>query len=85
MEFEVQATESFYTFVVRESVTVNSEDYPQLEGMSEEEAKEYIRWNASEMFKEGEENYSLWDELMEQGISHDKITGDETEVLVDGE
>jgi hypothetical protein len=33
MEFEVQATESFYTFVVRESVTVNSEDYPQLEGM----------------------------------------------------
>ncbi len=85
MEFQVQATEYFTTYIVREAITINTEDYPQLEGMSEEEAKDYIKWNASEMYKDGDDNYSLWDELMEQDIYNDKISGDETEVLVDGE
>ena len=35
------------------------------------------------MYKEGEDSYSLWDELMDQEIVKNKITGDETEVLVD--
>jgi len=54
--------------------------------MSEGEAKDYIKWNASDIFKEGENTdnyYSLWDELMDQEIVKNKITGDETEVLTD--
>jgi len=86
MEITIQGTESFYTYIVRDEVTINTEDYPQLAGMSEEEAKDYIKWNASDIFKQGEDTdnyYSLWDELMDQEIVKNKITGDETEVLTD--
>lgn len=83
MEITVQATESFCTYIVRDELTINTEDYPQLEGMSEEEAKDFIKWNASDLYKKGDDSYSLWDELLDQDIVKNKITGDETEVLVD--
>lgn len=83
MEIKAQATEYFTTYIVRDELTINTEDYPELEGMSEEEAKDYIKWNACDMYKEGEDSYSLWDELLDQDIVKNKISGDETEVLVD--
>jgi hypothetical protein len=83
MEIKAQATEYFTTYIVRDELSINTEDYSELEGMSEEEAKEYIKWNASDMYKEGEDSYSLWDELLDQEIVKNKISGDETEVLVD--
>lgn len=83
MDITIQATESFYTYIVRDELTINTEDYPQLTGMSEEEAKDYIKWNATDMYKPGEDGYSLWDELLDQDIVKNKISGDETEVLVD--
>lgn len=83
MEIKAQATEYFTTYIVRNELTINTEDYPELKGMSEEEAKDYIKWNAADMYKEGEDGYSLWDELLDQDIVKNKISGDETEVLVD--
>ena len=83
MEIRAQATEYFTTYIVRDELSINTEDYPEFEGMSEEEAKEYIKWNATDMYKEGEDSYSLWDELLDQEIVKNKISGDETEVLVD--
>jgi hypothetical protein len=83
MEIKAQATEYFTTYIVRDELTINTEDYPELKGMSEEEAKDYIKWNATDMYKEGEDSYSLWDELLDQDIVKNKISGDETEVLVD--
>ena len=83
MEIKAQATEYFTTYIVRDELTINTEDYPELKGMSEEEAKDYIKWNAADMYKEGEDGYSLWDELLDQDIVKNKISGDETEVLVD--
>lgn len=86
MKITIQGTESFYTYIVRDEVTINTEDYPQLAGMSEEEAKDYIKCNSTDIFKEGEDTdnyYSLWDELMDQEIVKNKITGDETEVLTE--
>ena len=83
MEIKAQATEYFTTYIVRDELTINTENYPELKGMSEEEAKDYIKWNAADMYKEGEDGYSLWDELLDQDIVKNKISGDETEVLVD--
>jgi hypothetical protein len=83
MEITAQATEYFTTYIVRDELTINTEDYPELKGMLEEEAKDYIKWNATDMYKEGEDSYSLWDELLDQEIVKNKISGDETEVLVD--
>ncbi len=54
MEITAQATEYFTTYIVRDELTINTDDYSVLKGMSEEEAKEYIKWNASDMYKEGE-------------------------------
>jgi hypothetical protein len=82
MEIKAQATEYFTTYIVRDDLTINTDDYPELAGMSEEDAKDYIKWNATDMYKEGEEGYSLWDELLDQEIIKKKISGDETEVLV---
>jgi hypothetical protein len=82
MEIKAQATEYFTTYIVRDELSINTEDYSELDGMSEEEAKEYIKWNASDMYKQGEDSYSLWDELLDQEIIKNKISGDETEVLV---
>jgi hypothetical protein len=83
MEIKAQATEYFTTYIVRDELSINTEDYSELKGMSEEDTKEYIKWNATDMYKEGEDSYSLWDELLDQEIVKNKISGDETEVLVD--
>jgi hypothetical protein len=52
--------------------------------MTDEEITDYIESNSEEMFKNGdEENGSLWDEMMEQDIRRDKITGEEFGVIVE--
>ena len=83
MEIKLQATESFSTYIVRDLLTINTEDYPQLEGMSEEEVKEYIKWNSEDIYEKGVKTYSLWDKMLNQDIIKENITDDETEVLVD--
>ncbi len=88
MEINVYATESYYTFVCREPITINTENYPELEGMSEEDAKEYIRSNAWDMAtSDGDtEIYSsLGEELMDMNISHDKISDEDSGIIFDGE
>jgi hypothetical protein len=82
--FKVCATESYCSYMVREDITINVDDYPVLEGMTDEEITEYIESNSESMFKHGdEENGSLWDEMMEQDIRRDKITGEEFGVIVE--
>lgn len=70
--------ESYHTYVVRESVELTVEDYPELQGMTEEEMQEYISSNWSEMKSTDDEYYeSLYDECSQGEIVRDKIT-DET-------
>jgi hypothetical protein len=87
MEINVYGTESYNTFVCRTPITINTENYPELEGMSEEDAKEYIRENAWDMSPSEESDVygSLGEELMESDVSHDKITDEETSIIFDGE
>lgn len=82
---EVRITESYSTWVVRESMEINVEDYPELAGMTEEEMSDYIMSNASDMKSSNEEWYdSLYEELLQMDVVRDKITGEETEVVVEG-
>ena len=82
--FKVCATESYCSYMIREDITINVADYPELEGMTDDEITEYIESNSESMFKNGdEENGSLWDEMMEQDIRRDKITGEEFGVIVE--
>ena len=82
--FKVCATESYCSYLIREDITIDVDDYPQLQGMTDEEILEFIEFNASDMYKEGDEgSWSLWDEMMEQDIRRDKITGEEFGVIVE--
>jgi 3-methyladenine DNA glycosylase/8-oxoguanine DNA glycosylase len=82
---EVRMTESYSTWVVHESMEINIADYPELEGMTEDEMTDYITSNASDMKSSNEEWYdSLYEELLQMDVTRDKITGEETEVVVEG-
>jgi len=82
---EVRMTESYSTYVVHDSMEINVEDYPELEGMTEEEMTDYILSNASDMKSSNEEWYdSLYEELLQMDVVRDKITNEESEVVVEG-
>ena len=83
--FKVCATESYCSYIIREDITIDVNDYSELEGMTDEEIIDYIESNSESMFKKDDEEkfYSLWDEMMEQDIRRDKITGEEFGVIVE--
>jgi hypothetical protein len=78
MEINVYGTESYCTFVCRSPIKINTENYPELKGMSEDEVKEYIRDNAWDMKPSQESDVydSLGEELMDMDIRRDKITNE---------
>jgi hypothetical protein len=80
----VKMVEYYNTMVVREPVQINVEDYPELNGMSEEEMKDYIKDNWSDMKSTNEEWYdSLYDECVQSDVMREKITGEEQECYFD--
>ncbi len=82
--FKVCATEAYCTWIVREDIVIDVDDYPQLKGMTDEEILEFVEYNASDIYKEGQEEdeWTLWDEMMEQDIRREKITGEEVGVII---
>jgi len=80
---EVKMTESYSTWVVRESITLNVSEYPELEGMSEDEIKEYIQSNSYDMSSPYEWADSLGDALMQMDVIREKITNEDTEIYFD--
>jgi len=80
----VKMVEYYNTMVVREPIQINVADYPELNGMSEEEMKDYIKDNWSDMKSTNEEWYdSLYDECMQSDVMREKITGEEQECYFD--
>ena len=57
-------------------------DYPELEGKTDDEIKEYVSQNYYEMKPSTDSDYlaSLYDEMMEQEIIKEKITDEETDI-----
>lgn len=77
----VFATEYYETSIVREPMLLNLEDYPELEGMTPEEAIDYVECNAWEMAPTDPEMYdSLAEELNDMDIRRDKITNESQEI-----
>jgi hypothetical protein len=80
----VRMVEYYNTMVVREAVEINVEDYPELNGMTEEEMQDYISENWNEM-KPTDDEYleSLREECSEGDVVREKITGEEQECRFD--
>lgn len=76
----VFATEYYETSITREPIELNIEDYPELEGMTAEEAIDYVESNAWEMVATDSDYDSLADELNSQDIRRDKITNESQEI-----
>jgi hypothetical protein len=85
MKINVYGTESFCTWVIREPVEIDTDNYPELEGMSEDEAKEYIRENASDMAPTSDWAESLMDECLQSDVRREKINDDGSDIIFDGE
>jgi hypothetical protein len=77
----VFATEYYETSITREPVELTLADYPELEGMSQDEAINYVELNASDMASTNPDMYeSLEEELNDMDIRRDKITNETQEI-----
>jgi hypothetical protein len=80
----VRMVEYYNTMVVREPVEINVEDYPELNGMTEEEMQDYISENWNDMKPTDDEWLeSLAEECREADVVREKITGEEQECRFD--
>jgi len=82
-KIKIHQTEAYTTFIVREPITIDLDDYPELEGMTSNEIIDYLEGNSTEM-KATEDGYdSLSDELVEMDILREKISGEDYSYRVD--
>ena len=82
-QVKIYQTESYTTYIVRESITIDLDDYPELEGMTNDEIVYHLDGNSSEM-KATESGYdSLSDELIEMEILKEKTYGSEYSYIVE--
>jgi hypothetical protein len=80
----VRMVEYYNTMLVREPVTINVDDYPELSGMSEEEMKDYISSNWGDMKSTNQQWYeTLYEECTQSDVLREKITGEERECYFD--
>ena len=85
-KIKIHQTESFTTYIVSEAVTIDLDDYPELEGMTNEEIADYLDGNSCDMKPTNEEDYEcLSDEVVEMDILKEKITGEHFSYLVEDE
>ena len=80
---KIYQTESYVTYIVREPITIDLDDYPELEGMSNSEIFDYLENNVGDMMAQDDDYSCLSDELMEKDILKDKITGEEYSYVVE--
>ena len=83
-KIKIYQTEEYKTYIVREPITIDLDEYPELEGLSNEGIVTYLEGNSPDMKPQNSDAYdSLSDELVEQDIIKDKLYGDEYSYLVE--
>ena len=80
---KIYQTESYVTYIVREPITIDLDDYPELVGMSNSEILDYLEGNVGDMMAQDDDYNCLSDELMEKDILKDKTTGEEYSYVVE--
>ena len=78
MKIKINAEESYTTTITRESIEIDTDNYPELEGMTSDEVSEYIDNNAWDMKPTDELYSSLGEECVDQSLKYDSIGGEET-------
>lgn len=84
MKIKLNAEESYTTTLYRESMEIDTDNYPELDGMSEDEISDYIDNNIWDMKPVNSDLYeSLGEELMDKDVENDHIGGEETTFYVE--
>jgi hypothetical protein len=82
-KIKIHQTEAYTTFIVREPITIDLDDYPEFEGMTNHEIVDYMETNSLDV-KPTESGYeSLSDELIEMEIIKEKIYGSEYSYIIE--
>jgi hypothetical protein len=87
-KIKVFYTEGYNTWIVKEPIEIDTADYPELEGLSNEEIEKYLTKNASNMKStDGDEPdaYSLYDECSEMDDIRVKEYNHETSFQIEKE
>ena len=45
MKLKIQLSEGFHTWILKDSIEIDTDNYPELQGMDEDEVLEYIKKN----------------------------------------
>jgi hypothetical protein len=79
MKLKLYVEETFTTTATREHIEIDTDNYPELDGMTEDEISEYVDENVWDMKPSEEGIYSsLGEELSDQSIYDEHIGGEET-------
>ena len=83
MKLKLYAEETFTTTLTRERVIIDTDNYPELEGMDEDQISDYIDEHAWDMKPTEDGIYSsLGEELSDQSPSDEHIGGEESSFYV---
>jgi hypothetical protein len=83
-KIKIYQTEQFTTYVVRDSITIDLDDYPELKEMDNNEIMDYLISNSSEMKPQNDKYYiSLSDELSQMDVLNDKIYDEDYSYIVE--
>ena len=79
MKIKLHAEETYTTTVYREKMEIDTDNYPELEGMTEDQISDYIDNNVWDMKPVNSDLYeSLGEELLDKDVESDHIGGEET-------
>lgn len=85
-KIKVHYSEGYDTWMIKEPVIIDTDNYPELNGLSTEEIVQYLNENASNMKStDGDEpdTYSLYDEAIEKDNIRVKETNNEVSFVVE--
>ncbi len=84
MKLKLYAEETFITTLTREEVIIDTDNYPELEGMDEDQISDYIDGHAWDMKPTEDGIYSsLGEELSDQSPADEYIGGEESSFYVE--
>ena len=84
MKIKIYAEETYTTTVYREAMEIDSDNYPELEGMTEDQISDYVDNNIWDMKPVNSDLYeSLGEELLDKDVDSDHIGGEQTEFYVE--
>lgn len=79
MKIKLHAEETYTTTIYREKMEIDTDNYPELAGMDEDQISDYIDNNIWDMKPVNSDLYdSLGEELLDKDTESDHIGGEET-------